>query len=235
MTLTGQPQITYGYDNADRMTSITQGAASVGSTYDDAGRPLTSTLPNGVVGTYTYDDDSHVKAITYTTGSTTVGDLSYTYDASGHRTTAGGSLARVSLPTAVSTTTYNADNQLTKWASAATQPTYDLPDAGSQTPRCGSTRNRDNQGLVLALRATGIAPRVTAELPSSLIWTPPTRRTRPAASAERQPSWNIAARDRDGRRGLRRSWAPDRRLADVESTQRLIARGRMAHVNLSGG
>ncbi len=126
MTLTGQPQVTYLYDNADRLTLITQGAASVASTYDDAGRLLTSTLPNGFVGTYTYDDDSHIKTLTYTTGSTTIGDLSYTYDASGHRTTAGGSLARVSLPTAVSTTTYNADNQLTKWASTATQPTYDL-------------------------------------------------------------------------------------------------------------
>jgi YD repeat-containing protein len=125
MTLTGQPQVTYGYDNADRLTSITQGTAVVGFTYDDAGRMLTSTLPNSLVGTYTYDAASHVTGISYAQGQTTVGALTYTYDAAGHRVTAGGSLARVTLPTAVSTTTYNADNQLTKWNSNQTKPTYD--------------------------------------------------------------------------------------------------------------
>jgi RHS repeat-associated protein len=125
MTLTGQPQVTYGYDNADRMTSVSQGPANVGFTYDDAGRLLTSTLPNGVVGTYGYDGSSRVTSISYATGTTQVGDLSYTYDAAGHRTTVGGSLARVSLPAAVSTTTYNASNQLTKWINNQTKPTYD--------------------------------------------------------------------------------------------------------------
>jgi RHS repeat-associated protein len=94
-------------------------------TYDDAGRPLTTTLANGVVGTLSYDDASHVTSIVYTKGATTVGELTYSYDAAGHRVTAGGSLARVSLPAAVATTTYNADNQLTKWNSNAVQPTYD--------------------------------------------------------------------------------------------------------------
>jgi RHS repeat-associated protein len=68
---------------------------------------------------------SRVTAIGYAAGATVIGDLSYTYDRAGRRTTAGGSLARVSLPAAVGSTTYNAANQLTKWATNQTKPTYD--------------------------------------------------------------------------------------------------------------
>ena len=125
MTLAGQPQVTYAYDDADRLTSITQASAVVGFTYDDVGRVLTTTLPNNVVGTYTYDDASHIKTITYAINSTTIGDLVYAYDAVGRRTTVAGTLARTSLPAAVSTTTYNANNQLTKWISNSIRPTYD--------------------------------------------------------------------------------------------------------------
>jgi RHS repeat-associated protein len=125
MTLAGQPQIAYDYDATDRLKTVTQGSASIVLTYDDAGRLLTTTLANGVVGTYAYDDASHVTSIVYTKDATTVGDLTYSYDAAGHRVTAGGSLARITLPTAVGTTTYNADNQLTKWNSNSVQPTYD--------------------------------------------------------------------------------------------------------------
>jgi YD repeat-containing protein len=38
MTVAGQPQVTYGYDDANRLTSITQNSAAVGFTYDDANR-----------------------------------------------------------------------------------------------------------------------------------------------------------------------------------------------------
>ncbi|HET7494168.1 MAG TPA: RHS repeat-associated core domain-containing protein [Candidatus Limnocylindrales bacterium] len=74
---------------------------------------------------YTDDEASRLTAIGDALGATVVGDLSYTYDRAGRRTTAGGSLARVSLPAAVGSTTYNAANQLTKWATNQTKPTYD--------------------------------------------------------------------------------------------------------------
>ena len=45
-------------------------------------------------------------------------NLSYSYDANGRRTAIGGSYAQSDLPAAISTTTYNAANQLTKWGSA---------------------------------------------------------------------------------------------------------------------
>ena len=43
---------------------------------------------------------------------------SYSYDANGRRTAVGGSYAQSDLPAAVSTATYNAANQLTKWGGA---------------------------------------------------------------------------------------------------------------------
>jgi len=115
----------YAYDPADRLTAITQGSAVVTPTYDDAGRLLTLTYPNGMVATSTYDPAGRLATLTYTKGATTIGDLGYGYDPAGRRTTAGGSLARVGLPAAVSTTTYNAANQLTKWANNQTKPVYD--------------------------------------------------------------------------------------------------------------
>ena len=45
-------------------------------------------------------------------------NLSYSYDANGRRTAIGDSYAQSDLPAAISTTTYNAANQLTKWGSA---------------------------------------------------------------------------------------------------------------------
>lgn len=40
------------YDDAHRLTSITQGTDIVAFTYDDANRRATLTYPNGIVATY---------------------------------------------------------------------------------------------------------------------------------------------------------------------------------------
>ena len=42
----------------------------------------------------------------------------FTYDNAGRRKSMGGSFARTGLPNAVSTTAYNANNQLTTWGMA---------------------------------------------------------------------------------------------------------------------
>ena len=118
MTVSGRPAITYGFDNADRLTSITQSTTSVSFAYDISGRRTSVTLPDGIVGTYAYDKNSQVTGITYKLGSTILGDVNYAYDAAGRETSRGGSLARTGLPSPVSTTTYNTNNQLTSWAGA---------------------------------------------------------------------------------------------------------------------
>jgi len=135
MTVAGQPTVTYGYDNEDRLTSITQNSAVVGFTYDNADRRTMLTLPNGVTVEYGYDAASQITGLTYKLGSTTLGDLTYTYDLAGNRTSIGGTWARTGLPTALASATYDASNQIATWGS--TSFSYDangnLTNDGSKT------------------------------------------------------------------------------------------------------
>jgi YD repeat-containing protein len=57
----------YVWDNANRLTSITQGT-SVTFNYDNANRRTCLTLPNNVLVSYGYDTDSRVTSIGYGTG-----------------------------------------------------------------------------------------------------------------------------------------------------------------------
>jgi RHS repeat-associated protein len=118
-TVTGQSEIDYTYDNANRLTQIARGSATVSLGYDNGNRRTSLTLPNGIVMTYGYDNGSELSGITYTNGSTTLGTLTYGYDLAGRRTSMSGSYAQTGLPLPVSTTSYNADNQLTQWGTAS--------------------------------------------------------------------------------------------------------------------
>jgi YD repeat-containing protein len=116
MTVAGQPEVSYSYDNADRLTGVTQAAASVALAYDETSRRTTLTLPNGIVTSYAYDAASRLTGLTYALGATTLGDLTYAYDSAGNRTSVGGTWARTGLPTALSSATYDAANQVTQWS-----------------------------------------------------------------------------------------------------------------------
>jgi RHS repeat-associated protein len=117
-TVTGQPSTSYSYDNANRLSTISQGLATVGFTYDTAGRRATLTPPNGVVTEYGYDAASQLTSLTYRSGATTIGDLTYSYDQNGRRKTMGGSLARTGLPQPLSVANYDAANRLTQRGAA---------------------------------------------------------------------------------------------------------------------
>lgn len=131
MTVTGQQPITYSYDTANRITQIIQGGSGVSISYDGDGRRMSLTLPNGITITYTYDAASQLIGISY--GS--LGNLAYSYDLAGRHTSVGGTLARTGMPSALTTTNYNADNQLTQFGSSGL--TYDangnLTSDGSNT------------------------------------------------------------------------------------------------------
>ena len=58
-------------------------------------------------------------AISYTAGGASIGGLTYTYDAVGRRTSVGGSLANVAIPTAAMTATYDSDNRMVQYNGAA--------------------------------------------------------------------------------------------------------------------
>ncbi len=117
--MTGQAAVNYTYDVGSRLTSLSNGSQSAAFTYDADNRRATLTLPNGVTVSYVNDNAGQLINLNYAKGGTSLGNLSYGYDNAGQRVQLGGSLARTTLPGAVSTTSYNAANQLTAWSSAS--------------------------------------------------------------------------------------------------------------------
>ena len=123
MTVAGQTAVSYTFDNADRVTGMTRGTASVSLAYDAADRRTSLTLPNGIVVEYAYDEDSRLTGLTYKQGTTTIGTLTYGYDANGQRTSVGGTYARTNLPAALTSATYDDANQIATFGGATF--TYD--------------------------------------------------------------------------------------------------------------
>ena len=124
MQVVGQTAVTYGWDNANRLTSVTQGSNAVGFTYDAASRRTLATLPNLVTIDYGYDDANELTSLTYKRSGATLQALAYGYDAAGRRTSMSGTAARINLPPALASATYDANNRLTNWAGTA--QTYDF-------------------------------------------------------------------------------------------------------------
>jgi RHS repeat-associated protein len=161
MTVAGQTAVTYSYDNANRLTQVQQGTSTVTLAYDDADRRTSLTLPNTNSITYAYDAASQLTSLTYKQGATVIGDLTYTYDAAGNRIKTGGSFARSGLPPALTTVSYNANNQQTTFGT--TTETYDLngnmatvTDAGVTTTYTWNVRNQ-----LTGISVTGFAASFT--------------------------------------------------------------------------
>jgi len=124
MTVSGQAAVAYTYDANDRLTQMTQGTAAVTFGYDKADRRTSLILPNSVTASYTYDPTSRLTGIAYANAGGQLGVISYTYDVAGRRVSMGGGLAGITLPAAVTSATYNANNQQTNWNGIG--ETYDL-------------------------------------------------------------------------------------------------------------
>jgi RHS repeat-associated protein len=159
MTVGGQAAISYTYDNANRLTAITQGTSVVGFTYDVANRTTQVTLPNNLAMVYGYDNANQVTGITYKQGATTLGNLTYAYDSAGRRTTVGGTWARTGLPVAATAAsiTLNANNQALTFA--GTTLTYDLNgNLATATDAVGTaTYTWDVRNRLTGLTAPGFA------------------------------------------------------------------------------
>jgi YD repeat-containing protein len=147
MTVAGQPQVTYTYDSANRLTTIAQSTSTVMIGYDDADRRTSVVYPNTNKVEYTYNAASELTTVTYKQGTTTLGDLTYTYEAAGNRIKTGGTFARTNLPPALTSATYNANNQ--QAAFGTTTETNDLngnlatvTDAGGTTIYTWNARNQ---------------------------------------------------------------------------------------------
>jgi RHS repeat-associated protein len=144
--------VVYTYDDANRLTQMSQGTSSVGFSYDNANRRSLLTLPNGVTATYTYDNNSRITGISYQLGGSSIGNLNYSYDQLGRRTQVTGSLARTTFPAALTSATYDAGNELTSWNGTAM--TYDANGNVTSDGSRAFTWNARNQMIGIGGSAT---------------------------------------------------------------------------------
>ncbi len=118
--------VTYDYDDANRLTTITQAAGAVNNnvaqvvqlTYDNANRVRKEAFTGGQSINVAYTDADEILSITYLKpDGTTLATGGYTYDAAGHRTSVTGDLATFVQANGADVTdaVYNVNNQLTKW------------------------------------------------------------------------------------------------------------------------
>lgn len=113
ITVPGQTTYSYVFDDSNLLSSISQGATTLFSeAHDSAGRLISETLPDGIVGTYSYDNANRLAAITYTKGTTTLGNIAYIVDPVGRVSTLGGTWGRANIPASVTSATYDAANQV---------------------------------------------------------------------------------------------------------------------------
>jgi RHS repeat-associated protein len=115
MTIPGKPAIRHLYDADGDLQEVQQGGTAITSVSRDAvGRPERVGTPatTGVSQTYGWTDASEIKSITYKVNTTTLGDLGYSYDASGLPIATTGTYSRQQLPDAFGPATYDAANRL---------------------------------------------------------------------------------------------------------------------------
>jgi RHS repeat-associated protein len=153
LSVPNQAKVTYSYDNDNRLTKITQGTTTVTLGYDALSRPATVSLPDGIKATSTYDPANEVTAQTFKHGSTSVGTIHYSFTPDNQISSETGSLARASLPAAVTSNTYNADNELT--SSGGTAYTYNKN--GDLTSNGTSTYNWNAQNLLTGINGATAA------------------------------------------------------------------------------
>lgn len=95
LKLNGAVVLTYAYDDADRVQTITRGTSTFGFVHDAAARRTTLNFPNNTKAAYAYDAKSRLTGIT-TTGldsrgrTVTLTSSTYTYDFADNRLTKGG-------------------------------------------------------------------------------------------------------------------------------------------------
>jgi RHS repeat-associated protein len=86
ISLDGTLFLTYGYDDASRLTTITKGSSVFGLGYDNANRRTSMTYPNGITTAYTYDNLNRLTRLKADLSATPITDFQYVYDNAGNRT-----------------------------------------------------------------------------------------------------------------------------------------------------
>ncbi|MFN0314570.1 MAG: RHS repeat-associated core domain-containing protein [Burkholderiales bacterium] len=116
---------TYGYDPANRLTSITYRGQTTTYTYDAAGRLTNKTLPNGIKQALTFDNANRLTELRYThPDNSLIEALTYGYDSAGRRTSQTSSQA--ALHDTAFTATYDEADRMSSITLTASNQTYDL-------------------------------------------------------------------------------------------------------------
>ena len=86
LSLDGSLFVSYAYDDASRLSTITRGSSNFGFGYDNANRRTSMTYPNGITTNYSYDTLNRLTRLKADLGATAVTDFQYVYDNAGNRT-----------------------------------------------------------------------------------------------------------------------------------------------------
>jgi RHS repeat-associated protein len=112
--------VTYTYDGANRMKTVTDWAARVTTyNYDAAGRLVSLARPNGTIATYTYDNANRLTGTTETRGLDTFWQATYTFDAAYRLTGYNPVPMNKTWPPPPATMTYDVDNRLITYNGAS--------------------------------------------------------------------------------------------------------------------
>ncbi len=81
LKLDGSVQTTYNYDNANRLTTLTDEASqNFTFGYDNANRLMSKVMPNGITSTFDYDGMSRLARLKHQSTSATLTDNQYSYN-----------------------------------------------------------------------------------------------------------------------------------------------------------
>jgi RHS repeat-associated protein len=86
VSLGGTVFVTYAYDDASRLATITRASSNFAFGYDDANHRTSMTYPNGITTGYSYDDLNRLTRLKADLGATPITDFLYAYDNAGNRT-----------------------------------------------------------------------------------------------------------------------------------------------------
>jgi RHS repeat-associated protein len=145
--------VSYGYDAADRVTTITKGNQNFQLGYDAVDRMTGLTMPNGIAASYSFDSAGRISRILYQKGNQTLKDFQYTLDVADQITQIGGTPTNTFGDGLVSTSTANANNQYTAFGSDSLA--YDA--SGNLKTKGSTTYQWDVRDRLIGISGSGLS------------------------------------------------------------------------------
>jgi len=120
-------QTAYAYDNADRLTTLTDEVSNNFTfVYDAANRLTSRAMPNGITSTFTYDGMSRLTRLKHENTSTTLYDDQYSYNSANQ-------ISQIAGLSATKNYTYDNINRLTGMTDGTNTESYSYDAVGNRT------------------------------------------------------------------------------------------------------